>query len=216
MKDGLEQLKQAGVAVLVLVGHPGYYPRFGLLPGCFGVRGISIALPKPVEGDDGHTLRPLKAGDESTLRALWHKLCDKADGAMDPGPGLLPWCSAKVGIVACCLERDGQVVGYARFDSRPNSCPLTGLFRFLAADAPAAASLAARVTQIAKWTGEKLVIRLPFPQSDIFLAAEAVNEWEETSMAMSLEHPEAHSLLESCQAKEKPPLFIEFPPLLDD
>jgi len=60
MKDGLEQLKQAGVAVLILMGHPNFYPRFGLLTGCFGTRGLAIALPKPVEGDDGHTLRPLK------------------------------------------------------------------------------------------------------------------------------------------------------------
>lgn len=90
------------------------------------------------------------------------------------------------------------------------------MLRFLATDAAAAASLAARVTQIAKWTGDKLVIRLPFPQSDILPVAEAVNEWQEPAMAMSLGHREAHTLLESCRAKQKPPLFIEFPSLLDE
>lgn len=73
MRDGLEQLKHAGVAVLVLMGHPGFYPRFGLLTGCFGICGLAIALPKPIEGDDGHTLRPLKVSAALFNFAPWHR-----------------------------------------------------------------------------------------------------------------------------------------------
>jgi len=215
MKDGLEQLKLNGVVILVLMGHPSYYPRFGLIPRCFGQCALSIPLPQPCDEEDGHLLRPLQVGDEGPLRALWLRLCGQAEGAMDPGPGLLPWCSKLQGVIACCLERNGALVGYARFDARPNSNSATGVFRFLAADVAASVSLAQRITKLANWTGEQLVIPLPFPQV-IFPDAKPIYEWSASSMAMPIVNLEVDAILKRCCAKEQSPLFIEWPSIFDE
>ena len=45
VKAGLERLKQMGVDLVFVLGHPGYYPRFGFIPaGQFGLH-----APYPIE-----------------------------------------------------------------------------------------------------------------------------------------------------------------------
>jgi putative acetyltransferase len=39
VRVGVEDCRQAGYGIVVVLGHPGFYPRFGFLPAChFGIR----------------------------------------------------------------------------------------------------------------------------------------------------------------------------------
>jgi putative acetyltransferase len=44
---GLEDCRRLGYKIVVVIGHPGYYPRFGFLPA--RERGLNVAFPVPDE-----------------------------------------------------------------------------------------------------------------------------------------------------------------------
>lgn len=134
MRDGLSQCRRLGVELLILVGHVDYYTRFGLLPAVFGRCALSVPFPasESVGGSESredqvdtkyrYRLRPLAADDGPWLRVLWTRLCGEVDGAMDPGPGLLPWCSRVKGIRACVLLR-GPTLAQKVSGRHIDACP---------------------------------------------------------------------------------------------
>lgn len=221
MRDGIGLLRSGGIELLAILGHDAYYPRFGLLTGCMGRQGLGIPLPAPLTEDPaGWLLRPLACGDEVVLRELWTGLCGGSDGAVDPGPGLLPWVSKTKGVVSCVLEREGRLRGHARFDARHGVGADAGLLRFLAADREAAAILLGRVVGWTGWTGERLFLPLPSasPAARELLGADClpVHEWWTAGMAMALqEGGTTGELLRRIVAREEPPLFLEWSTLFD-
>jgi predicted N-acetyltransferase YhbS len=59
IREGLEQLAAAGVDLVFVLGHPGYYPRFGFRPaGCLG---LSAPYPIPAEHEDAWMVQELRA-----------------------------------------------------------------------------------------------------------------------------------------------------------
>lgn len=60
IKAGLEQLAESGVDLVFVLGHPGYYPRFGFQPA--GVLGFEAPYPIPPEHADAWMVQALKAG----------------------------------------------------------------------------------------------------------------------------------------------------------
>ena len=57
---GLEQLKAAGVGLVFVLGHPGYYPRYGFTPaGCLG---FDAPYPIPAEHADAWMVQALEPG----------------------------------------------------------------------------------------------------------------------------------------------------------
>lgn len=57
VKWGLDQLSRQGVDVAFVLGHPGYYPRFGFTPA--GIRGFAAPYPIPEENADAWMILPL-------------------------------------------------------------------------------------------------------------------------------------------------------------
>jgi predicted N-acetyltransferase YhbS len=224
MRDGIVRLREDGSEILIILGHEKYYPRFGLLTGCHGRHGLSIPLPKgSAEVPDGWRLRPFAVGDEAACRELWLRLVGGTDGAIDPGPGLIPWMSNTKGIVSCMLERDGVVAGHARFDLRHGSAPEAGVLRFLADGPEAAAVLAARIVGWTGWCGERLWLPLPAGSAAVraIVGSDARSELQrwDAGMAMALQEPDQvgqiGGLFRRIQAGEASPLYLEWSPQFD-
>jgi putative acetyltransferase len=224
MRDGIALLRQNGCEILAILGHEKFYPRFGLLTGCHGRHGLTVPLPGgSAEVPDGWKLRPFAVGDEVVCRDLWLRLAGGTDGAIDPGPGLIPWMSNTKGIVSCVLERDGTVAGHARFDLRPGGTPESGILRFLADGPEAAAVLAARIVGWAGWMGERLWLPLPAEAAAVRAISgpdvrPELQCWD-AGMAMALQEPdqdgEIGGLFRRIQAGEAPPLYLEWSPQFD-
>ncbi len=73
VREGLEQCRQRGVAAVIVLGHPEYYPRFGFVPASrFGIdsiyqvpEGVFMAMelnPDALLGKSGRVLYPAAFG----------------------------------------------------------------------------------------------------------------------------------------------------------
>lgn len=60
IREGLKQLAESGVDLVFVLGHPGYYPKFGFQPA--GVLGLEAPYPIPLEHADAWMVQELKAG----------------------------------------------------------------------------------------------------------------------------------------------------------
>jgi putative acetyltransferase len=60
VKEGLARLLKSGVDLVFVVGHPGYYPRFGFKQA--GKLGFETPYPFPEEHDDAWMVRELRSG----------------------------------------------------------------------------------------------------------------------------------------------------------
>ena len=60
IKEGLRLLKASGVELVFVLGHPGYYPRFGFQPA--GREGLDAPYPIPQEHANAWMVQELKAG----------------------------------------------------------------------------------------------------------------------------------------------------------
>jgi len=58
--EGLRQLGESGVGLVFVLGHPGYYPRFGFEPA--GALGLHAPYPIPSENADAWMMKSLKPG----------------------------------------------------------------------------------------------------------------------------------------------------------
>ena len=60
IQNGLQHLTNAGVDLVFVLGHPGYYPRYGFKPA--GVRGFEAPYPIPEEHADAWMVQELRTG----------------------------------------------------------------------------------------------------------------------------------------------------------
>lgn len=60
IQAGLEQLKQLDVALVFVLGHPGYYPRYGFSPA--GIAGFEAPYPIAPENADAWMVQALRPG----------------------------------------------------------------------------------------------------------------------------------------------------------
>jgi predicted N-acetyltransferase YhbS len=60
IREGLKQLAQSGVDLVFVLGHPGYYPKFGFQTA--GVLGFEAPYPIPSEHADAWMVQEMKAG----------------------------------------------------------------------------------------------------------------------------------------------------------
>jgi predicted N-acetyltransferase YhbS len=60
IKEGLKQLKAAGVELVFVLGHPGYYPKHGF--SVAGIRGFEASYPIPPENSDAWMVQELRPG----------------------------------------------------------------------------------------------------------------------------------------------------------
>ena len=60
IKEGLKHQSNAGVDLVFVLGHPGYYPRYGFKPA--GVHGFEAPYPIPEEHADAWMVQELRPG----------------------------------------------------------------------------------------------------------------------------------------------------------
>ena len=60
IREGLKQLVASGVDLVFVLGHPGYYPKFGFQPA--GLLGFEAPYPIPSKHADAWMVHELKAG----------------------------------------------------------------------------------------------------------------------------------------------------------
>jgi predicted N-acetyltransferase YhbS len=60
VREGLEQLRTAGVELVFVLGHPGYYPRHGF--SAAGIKGFDAPYPIPPENSDAWMVQALRSG----------------------------------------------------------------------------------------------------------------------------------------------------------
>lgn len=63
---GLDELAERGAALAFVLGHPGYYPRFGFEPAC--VHGLQAPYPIPEEHAGAWMVRALRDGILGAVR----------------------------------------------------------------------------------------------------------------------------------------------------
>lgn len=76
--EGLERLAGAGVEWVFVLGHPGYYPRFGFSEA--GIQGFAAPFPIPPQNAAAWMLRSLRPGESG--RPCGQVIC--ADALADP------------------------------------------------------------------------------------------------------------------------------------
>ena len=60
IKEGLKQLKATGVELVFVLGHPGYYPKYGF--SAAGIKGFDAPYPIPPENSDAWMVQELHPG----------------------------------------------------------------------------------------------------------------------------------------------------------
>ena len=60
IKEGLKQLKAAGVELVFVLGHPGYYPKYGF--SAAGIKGFDAPYPVPPENSAAWMVQELQPG----------------------------------------------------------------------------------------------------------------------------------------------------------
>lgn len=79
--EGLKQLRASGVDLVFVLGHPGYYPRFGFRPA--GRSGLHAPYPIADKNADAWMVKALKPGQPVNIRGTATLCC--ADAVMHPG-----------------------------------------------------------------------------------------------------------------------------------
>jgi len=66
INEGLRQLEASEIGLIFVLGHPGYYPRFGFRPA--GTLGFEAPYPIPTEHEAAWMVQELKAGVIGSVR----------------------------------------------------------------------------------------------------------------------------------------------------
>ncbi len=150
--------RSLGHQVVILLGHPGYYPRFGYRRGMFGTCEVQIRradLP-----GRGTPLEERRVGpdDLSALRRMWNQWFADVDLAMIPGRSVLDWISPSKQVRSCCVFAAEQLIGYVRYGS-------DGVRMLLSRDAPSTTALLGHLSARVEEGGEMLCLPL-HPRSE--------------------------------------------------
>jgi putative acetyltransferase len=78
--EGLRQLSGSGVELVFVLGHPGYYPRFGF--SAAGIQGFEAPYPIPEKNAEAWMVRELHPGVIGNTRTRGQVIC--ADALADP------------------------------------------------------------------------------------------------------------------------------------
>lgn len=105
--------REQGFAFSFLLGHPGYYPRFGYRQRAYGAATLTVSV-NDVLSYPALIPRRLAEADVPALHALWRETEGAVDFALDPGLELLDWISPNPAIESWVFAEANVIVGYAR------------------------------------------------------------------------------------------------------
>ena len=115
LEEGHRLARANNYALIFLLGHPDYYPRFGYQTYAYGAGGIRVHVGNLPQTAHLQT-RSLNEADIPTLVELWWHEERQVDFSTFPGASILDWISPHPAMHARIFERDGVIMGYGRGD----------------------------------------------------------------------------------------------------
>ncbi len=144
-----------GHTLSFLVGHPGYYRRFGYRSGAFGSSWVEV--PVTMLPQAALTERSMTGADVPAVRELWHREEQAVDFSIEPGEQLEAWVSPNPNIRAVVYLQHSRVVGYMRGHAMHPGRPHV----FLADNPEVALAMAASIARAAGTDGPVASLSLP-------------------------------------------------------
>ncbi|WP_274361936.1 GNAT family N-acetyltransferase [Paenibacillus thermotolerans] len=120
IEEGHRVLEEMGVKVGLVLGHPGYYPRFGYVTGMFGTCRLKVARA----AIDAARLEERRVGrdDIPALQRMWELWHGDVDLALAVGDDLADWISPDRRFRSVVLERGGEMCGFVKYrNDRPQA-----------------------------------------------------------------------------------------------
>ncbi len=90
MEEGHKRAAAKGCQFVFLLGHTGYYPRFGYQTGMFGACHIKLKRSELPASEYKAEERRVEAGDLPELTAMWEQWFEDTDLALFPGRSITP------------------------------------------------------------------------------------------------------------------------------
>lgn len=168
MRAGDDLARDLGYPFVILLGHDTYYPRFGYVGNAFGFSSLTLRAGAALAMFEGAIeSRPVQAGDEPALMALWRIEEASVDLSVVPDDDLAAWLSPNPQIVCSVYLRDGKIVGYTRAAANePDRVRM-----FLARDSNASVQIAATLSK-----GRRFVLPL-HPRSGSARVLSEYGDW---------------------------------------
>lgn len=122
VEEGHRFLTGYRVHLGLVLGHPGYYARFGYAPRAFGAAGVRVRTKSASAPGVRLIERRPTAADVNTLLRMWDRWHNAVDLALRPEASLTDWLSPDARFRGIMLESDGEAIGYARLrGDRPHA-----------------------------------------------------------------------------------------------
>jgi len=193
-----------GHVLSFLLGHPGYYPRFGYRTRAFGESSVSFRIggepPQDIQ------IRPPLEADVPGLRRVWELEEGGVDFSIEPGTDLLDWVSMIPSFEAKVYLRGRELIGYTR---GPKAEP-RHLSMFLARDGDSALAMLRMLGTHAHY-----VLQLhPSSGSTGVFGSPSTGAWE-AAMACPLAPSPFDKYYAQVQAGKRPPGRVIWPPAFE-
>lgn len=210
IEAGHKVVRDKGYGVSLLLGHTDYYPKFGYVMGLFGMASVEVDSEAEGAPADSLTVRTVTEADLPALMALWLHEEGGVDFSAEPEPTLIDWLSPNPAVQPRIYERDGQIVGYTRIDTRRPHAPLM----FLSGDALSARQM---IAWCAAQAGQRmLTLPLhPASASAAFFNGAKVDPWN-AAMAIPLtEDTPLHDFIGQVKSGQRLPGRLIWPSVFD-
>lgn len=116
VREAHSRARRRGQQLVVLTGHPGYYPRFGYRTGMFSWSGVAVRRAD-IPGTQTVEERRVTRADIPDLVKMWHLWFHDVDLALFPGDSVLDWISPSRQVTSCTAWIEDRLVGYVRYDA---------------------------------------------------------------------------------------------------
>ncbi|WP_052339696.1 GNAT family N-acetyltransferase [Gorillibacterium massiliense] len=121
IEEGIQRARKKGNALVFLLGHSRYYPRFGFHTHIFGTSRIAITVPAVSDLAVGLSERRVVPEDIPQLMSMWELWYSQGDFAVQPEQDLTEWISLASKFqysVICC---GSEVIGFVKYQTRKPS-----------------------------------------------------------------------------------------------
>ncbi|MGM0882313.1 MAG: GNAT family N-acetyltransferase [Bacillota bacterium] len=116
IEEGHKRAKEKGFHFSLLLGHPGYYPRFGYQSKMWSNSNVLLPENEIPFSSKSVKERRIQATDLESLNGMWEIWNQGVDMAFKPESSITSWISPGKGIQASSIEVDGNFSGYVRYE----------------------------------------------------------------------------------------------------
>lgn len=116
IEEGHKRAKEKGFHFSLLLGHPGYYPRFGYQSKMWSNSNVLLPVNEIPSSSKSVKERRIQVTDLESLYGMWELWNQGVDMAFKPESSITSWISPGKGIQASVIEADGNFTGYLRYE----------------------------------------------------------------------------------------------------